>query len=131
MKIELGKVYRMHNGSVARCIANDRWHPNHSCVLLWKEESRFNKELIMFSDLAGQYFWRDVVYQLTEVHPCDGLPIDAKILYSHSKDFEPALKGHYAGVDEEGNHKVWAFGGTSYSTSALFIPHKIKPFEGG
>ncbi len=54
---------------------------------------------------------------IEEVSPCADWPMDAKV-WVEDEDRDWRIKGHFAGVDEEGEPTIWQDGETSWTTKS-------------
>lgn len=121
------KKYRTKSGLPARIICTDRQHPSRPIIALLSKEGMedvqtYTKDLKFWSDGDSSD------YDLVEGSPYEDIPIDTQgyfwnVLRQH------AAKGHFAGLDEEGNPNRWKCGATSFTSNIRCAYLHFEPAE--
>lgn len=113
--IEMHKKYKTRDGRPVRILCTDRKDVEdrtfHVIALVTTEGY---EEIRAYSKTGQCFIDEDSALDLIEVQPWEDFKIDDPVLVSD--DGLNWEKGHFAGLDEEGNPLTFPYGGTSWSS---------------
>ena len=120
-KVSMDKKYKTRNGCDVRILCVDMKNKNYQVVGIVTDKD--GEELEQSFTSSGQFINTKDEHKLDliEVSPYADFKIDDKVSYDN-KTY--GGRGHFAGLDNNGNPMVWQNGGTSFTQDYRF--HVLK-----